>query len=465
MFSTSDTIVSIATPPGRGGVGMVRISGPDAMSVARGVVEEREAFRPRHATRVHLRDADGCRIDEALLTFFPAPRSYTAEDVVELSAHGSPPLLAAILAAAVAAGARIAEPGEFTLRAFLNGRVDLIQAEAVADLVAAVTPLQARVAFDQLEGTLTREVAGIDSALFDLCARLEACLDFPDEGYHFVTPAQTAEELGAARHRLRALLDHARAGRLIREGGQVVLLGRPNAGKSTLFNALVGTERAIVSEYPGTTRDLVSEAVDVAGHKLVFVDTAGIVETSEGVEREGVARSRRAAGVAAAALVVCDASQPFIPEDAAVWALCAPGGRLLVLTKQDLGVDASWARSGHLFGAAQGEAEPVFVSGKTGEGVPRVRDRLLRILGAEAGGWVRDVPLVTNVRHEGLLKAAEAALGRASEALAQRGLDQPSEELVLADVGAARQALESIVGRRTSEDMLRHIFERFCIGK
>ncbi len=290
MFQTDDTIVAIATPAGRGGIGIVRVSGPDALRIA-AALTGRERFEPRHATlvRIGARDAS----DQAILTSFPAPASYTGQDVVEISAHGSPVLLHAIVRSAIDAGARLAEPGEFTLRAYLHGRMDLVQAEAVQDLVAAVTPLQARTAFDQLEGTLTERIKSIDAALFDLSTRLEASLDFAGEGYHFVEPGLVASEIEGIIASIDTLLGDAQAGRMVREGAQVVIVGRPNAGKSTLFNALAGSGRAIVTDIPGTTRDLLTEIVDIGGLAVTLVDTAGIrTEPSDVVETEGIARAR-----------------------------------------------------------------------------------------------------------------------------------------------------------------------------
>ncbi len=249
-------------------------------------------------------------IDQAVVTFFPAPASYTGDDVVEISAHGSPVVLQQIVSAAIDAGARLAEPGEFTLRAFLNGRVDLMQAEAVADLIDAATPLQARAAFDQLEGTLTCAIRAIDATLFDLIARLEASVDFPEEGYHFVDPDAIAREIDAVLLTTGALLDEGRRGRLLREGLQVAIVGRPNVGKSTLFNALVGAPRAIVTDVPGTTRDLVTEVIDLEGLRVTLVDTAGLREAADAIEAEGVARSRQSTEVADLVLQVVVDEEP-----------------------------------------------------------------------------------------------------------------------------------------------------------
>jgi tRNA modification GTPase len=482
-FDTRDTIVAIATPPGRGGIGVVRVSGPDAHPIARALITHTADLEPRHATLTTVRlkpdttyevpasetsdaapasktspadsrtpattevvsgfsrTSDDVR-DHAIVTYFPAPASYTGDDVVELSAHGSPVVLRAIVAAAIDRGARAAEPGEFTLRAFLNGRIDLMQAEAVADLIDAATPLQARAAFDQLEGTLTRAIAGIDAGLFDLIARLEASVDFPDEGYHFVEPGAVARALDDLLAQTGALLAGARRGRLIREGLQVAIVGNPNVGKSSLFNALLGANRAIVTDRPGTTRDLVTEMLDLDGLRLTLVDTAGLREATDPAEIEGVERSRQAVAVADAIVHVIDDDN--VPE---------PGGanRLIVRNKIDLS-PASHARA---------VAGVIAVSARTGDGLSQLRERLGHVLDADAQ---RERADITNVRHVALVERAHAALQRARTASMSETGAMP-EEFVLADLQDARAAFEEITGRRTSEQLLAHIFARFCVGK
>ena len=335
MFSTSDTIVAIATPAGRGGLGVIRVSGPDASRIACELVGRTRPLKARHATFARFADSD-----QVVVTSFPAPRSYTGEDVAEISAHGSPVVLSAILRRAMECGARLAEPGEFTLRAFLNGKLDLIQAEAVADLIDAVTPLQARAAFDQLEGTLTAAIGAIERALFDVVARLEASLDFPDEGYHFVAPQEARDSLAGVIADIDSLLAQAERGRLIREGAQVAIAGAPNVGKSSLFNALLNANRAIVTAVPGTTRDLLTERADIGGLSLALIDTAGVRETSDIVEQEGVSRARDTLRVADLILVVLDRSRPLGDDDRALLDHTAGQPRVIVVNKCDL--PAAW---------------------------------------------------------------------------------------------------------------------------
>ncbi len=440
-FSTTDTIVAIATPPGRGGIGVVRLSGPDAEAIARQLITHGGALEHRHATftRVRRQAGDpsgaGDAIDQIVATFFPAPGSSTGEDVVELSAHGSPVVLRAIVEAAISIGARLAEPGEFTLRAFLNGRIDLMQAEAVGDLIDAATPLQARAAFDQLEGTLTRAIADLDAALFDLIARLEASVDFPDEGYHFVEPGALVAAIDGLRARTAALLADARRGRVVREGLQIAIVGRPNVGKSSLFNALVGASRAIVTDVPGTTRDLVTEVIDLEGLRVTLVDTAGLRDATDVVEAEGVARSRQAIRVADLVLSVVDEDDSEIIDNKHV----------IVQNKLDLGRPP----------------RGIGISATTGAGLDELRSAILAALDVDIR---RDRPEITNVRHITPVERAHDALGRARDAALAAG-GSLSEEFVLADLQDARAAFEEITGRRAPGELLEHIFSRFCIGK
>jgi tRNA modification GTPase len=442
VFSTSDTIVAIATPPGRGGIGIVRVSGADACAIAARLIASDRPLEPRRATFAEIK-----RIDQAVVTYFQAPASYTGEDVVEISAHGSPVVLSSIVTAALGCGARLAEPGEFTLRAYLNGRIDLMQAEAVADLIDSVTPLQARAAFDQLHGTLTGMIAEIDGSLFDLIARLEASVDFPEEGYHFADPSVLAEEVERLVGRTNVLLAGGRRGRLVREGLHIAIVGPPNVGKSSLFNALAGAARAIVADMPGTTRDLVTETVDLEGFRVTLVDTAGMRHASSSVESEGVARAKQAADVADLILVVADRSVPLSAE--AQDALGRAVGRTAIVVANKSDLPAAWSMR-----------EAVDVSAVTGQGLDELRQRIVERLGIET---FADRPEITNVRHIALVERARDALVRAKSAL-EDGPALP-EEFVLADLQDARSAFEEVTGRRTPDDVLAHIFERFCIGK
>jgi tRNA modification GTPase len=450
MFSPDDTIVAIATPAGRGGLGVVRISGAAACEVAGRILIRPRPLRPRHATFTRVRSGDAGSVrpfDEVIATWFPAPHSYTGEHVVELSTHGSPVILQAVVKSAVDAGARLARPGEFTFRAFVNGRIDLVQAEAVADLIDAVTPLQARVAFDQLEGTLTTELAALDDRLLDVIARLEASLDFPDEGYHFVEPEAIGVEVASVIGTLDDLLRAARRGRMIREGATVVVAGRPNVGKSSLFNALLGHARAIVTDVAGTTRDLVTETCDFDGLKLTLVDTAGDRETRDPVESEGVWRGARARSVADVIVVVLDGSLPLADDDTRLLEETAGRTRLIVSNKSDQA--AAWRRE-----------DALDVSALRGDGIDSLRRAIVYAL--TEGESLRDSVAVSNVRHVALLERTRTHLIQAQAAAA---IDRASEEFVLADLHAARASLGEVMGVGTSEDVLRHIFEKFCIGK
>ena len=453
MFSTSDTIAAIATPAGRGGIGIVRASGPEAHAIALAMLGRTEPLEPRRAIfgRVGV-DAAGVPLgDEVVATFFPAPRSYTREDVVEISAHGSPVVLGAILQGMLGHGARLAQPGEFTFRAYLNGRLDLSQAEAVADLIEAVTPLQARTAFDQLEGSLATAIAGADARLFDLIARLEASLDFPDEGYHFIEPQDAAGEIGGIADLARGLIARAGEGRVIREGARVVIAGRANVGKSSLFNRLLDAERAIVTPVAGTTRDLVSETVSIGGVPVLLVDTAGVRETHDAVEAEGVRRAEAAAGTATLLLLVLDRSDRLTPTDERLLAQTASLARIVVANKADR--TAAWRHEG---------LDAVATSAASGDGLGELRRCIASTLGRDLGA--DEPPRVTNARHSVLLARAAAALERASTLLSAPG-GAAAEELVLVELHEARAAFEEVTGQRAPDDVLHHIFGRFCVGK
>ena len=463
-FSTADTIVAIATPPGRGGLGIVRISGPDAAGIVSRLLGPGVSLKPRHATfatlnlgGTHSNPADHPGLSEtklrerAVLTYFVAPASYTGEDVVEISVHGSPIVLNAVIREAMDAGARLAEPGEFTLRAFLNGKMDLVQAEAVGDLIEAVTPLQARAAFDQLEGTLTSRIDEIDQALFDVVAKLEASLDFPDEGYHFVAPQEARTSINEVVSRIDKLLADASRGRLIREGAQIAIVGAPNAGKSSLFNALLNSNRAIVTDVPGTTRDVLTERAEIGGWLFSLIDTAGLRETSDIVEQEGVSRAKSTIAVADLIIVLLDRSRPLSQEDRELLDMTAHRPRVIALNKSDL------PRAGSA--VEQSVLQPLELSAKTGEGLPRLVESITREL--SSGEPFRDSPAVTNIRHVRLLQRARHSLQDALGALD----DGVSEEFPLLDLQEASAALQEITGKRTPEDVLRRIFERFCIGK
>ena len=453
MFQRDDTVVAVATPPGRGGIGVVRISGPRAASIAQAMTGRREAFPPRHATLTHVKSSTSSTlsIDRVVVTFFPGPHSYTGEDVAEISAHGSPVLLRAIVGEAMRQGARLAAPGEFTLRAYLNGRIDLVQAEAVRDLVNAVTPLQARAAFDQLEGTLTADIGKIDRGLLDLTARLEASLDFPDEGYHFVDGSTAAGEIAAIASQVAALLEGAGRGRLIREGLHVVLAGRPNTGKSSLFNALAGAGRAIVTDVPGTTRDLLTEVVDIEGVPVTIVDTAGARLTpSDAIEAEGIARAQAARQIASVVILLLDGSQALTSDDHALLEETSHVPRVIAVNKSDL--PDAWSLE-----AVQASALKVSIL--TGTGLAELRQAVLKAVGGAED--LRDVPAITNIRHIELMTRAHDALRRAEAAATA----STPEEFVLADLTEARALLEEVTGTRTADDLLGHIFANFCIGK
>lgn len=455
MFNTNDTIVAIATPQGRGGLGVVRLSGPDSVAVAHQLLNSPEPLQARRATfgRVVESVNDGLlrAVDDVVVTWFAAPHSYTGDDVVEISGHGSPVLLEHIVRLSICAGARMAEPGEFTLRAYLNGKLDLVQAEAVGDLINAVTPAQARVAMDQLTGTVTSAIRAADLTLLDLIAKCEASLDFPDEGFHFIQASTLGRTLAGIVADLDRLLSTAGQGRLIREGLVVAIAGRPNVGKSSLFNALLGRNRAIVTPVAGTTRDLLTEHIDLGGVPCLLVDTAGVRVAPEAIEQEGVARASEARRSADLVLLVLDGSVPITDIERQLLAETT-GPRVICVNKSDR--PPAWSSRDEAW-----TDEAVSTSVVSGRGLGELRDRLARTIGLDPA-W-RESATLSNVRHIGLVQVARDALVRAERALSSGA----TEEMLLVDLHEARGHLESVSGRRTVDDVLRHIFANFCIGK
>jgi tRNA modification GTPase len=445
-----DTIAAIATPPGRGGLGVVRLSGPQARAVAAAILRFHNApeWKSRTAQIADLAGPDGEPIDKTVVTFFERPRSYTAEDVVEISCHGSPVILRYALDRALGAGARLAEPGEFTLRAFVHGRIDLPQAEAVRDLIESTTLYQARIAARQAEGAVSRRIAPLKTQLVDLIALLEAGIDFAEDDVSVASAAQIIERLDPVSRGLVALAASFEYGKLVHEGLTLAIAGRPNVGKSSLFNRLIEQDRAIVTEIPGTTRDLVSETASLDGIPVKFFDTAGIREGRDRVESLGIERSFQAMADADLTLVVVDLSAPMESYDTELIARAERQGRhLTVGNKCDL------PRAG---GGPDG---CIAVSAMTGEGIPELRRRIVETMAP--GGLPPEAGFITSLRHERLLREALAALEKAREAVAAA----IPHEMLLLDFHAALEALDAITGATTADDILNRIFSTFCIGK
>ncbi|MBM3745954.1 MAG: tRNA uridine-5-carboxymethylaminomethyl(34) synthesis GTPase MnmE [Acidobacteria bacterium] len=445
-----DTIVAVSTPPGRGGLGIIRLSGSQAREVAESLLRFREGhqWRPWAASLAELCDPEGGVLDQVVVTFFERPRSYTAEDVVEISCHGAPVLLRYGVEHALATGARLAEPGEFTLRAFLHGRLDLPRAEAVRDLIEATTLYQARVAAQQLEGSLSRRLAPLKEQLLDLIALLEAGIDFAEDDLPVAEDAEILERLAPLAAALERLAASFAYGKLVHDGFALAIVGRPNVGKSSLFNRLLEQDRAIVTAIAGTTRDLVSEVTALEGIPVKFMDTAGIRAGESLVETLGVERSYRAMADADLTLVVVDLSVPPEEEDTRLLERARQAGRyVLVGNKCDLPARADLTAPG------------LKVSALTGEGIEPLRRRILETLAP--GDIQLEAGFITSLRHEQLLKEAQQALAHAGAALEQR----LPHEMLLIDLYTALQAVDGVTGATTADDILNRIFSTFCIGK
>jgi tRNA modification GTPase len=452
-----DTIVAIATPSGRGGIGVVRLSGSDSRHIAAGMLRLRHAITPGHALFGDLVDESGERVDEVVVTYFAKPHSYTTDDVIEISAHGSPVVLRSIVERAVAAGARLAEPGEFTMRAYLNGRIDLTQAEAVRDLIESQTLFQAKVAAQQLGGALSHRLQPIKNELIKLIALLEAGIDFAEDDVSVAPDEQIVHAIAKVRKPLGELAASFSFGKIVHEGITLAIVGRPNVGKSSLFNRLVERERAIVTPIPGTTRDTVSETVAIEGIPVKLVDTAGIRESSDVVESMGIERSRQAIADADVVLVVTDAAEPAQEDDHLLGAT-EQRPRVVVANKADLVPSTQYSVfSSHASGNGTQHAV-LRTSAVTGEGIPELR---ARIMAAVAGGAVREAGYLTNTRHHGLVQDSLRALDAAQEAVRNK----TPHEMLLLDLYSALRPLDAITGQTTPEDVLNLIFSTFCIGK
>lgn len=450
----ADTIVAVSTAPGRGGVGIVRLSGPRSLAIAGEICGK--ALRPRHAHHAHFVDARGAVIDDGLAIYFPGPRSFTGEDVVELQAHGSMPVLRSLIDACVARGARPARAGEFSERAFLNGRIDLTQAEAIADLIAAQSQAQARAARRSLDGEFSRRVEQVLARLIALRMHVEAAIDFPEEEIDFLSDTRITEQLRELIAANDDLLRAARQGQRLRDGLHAVIIGPPNAGKSSLLNALAGAERAIVTDIAGTTRDLLREQIMVDGVELTLVDTAGLRHTDDRVEAEGVRRARAEIDKADLVLIVIERGDST--NRARLLAECASVPQRIVIHNKIDRVDTLPTPT---IATATESTEGVldlFVSALTGAGLDRLRAELSQRVGGEGAS---EATWSARARHVEALIRVDDSLRRGAHALEHTR----AGELLAEELRQAQQALGEITGAFRSDDLLGAIFASFCIGK
>lgn len=447
LSSNADTIAAVATAQGRGGVGVVRISGREVRAIANGILGSLP--KPRHATYGNFLDDKGDVLDQGIALYFPAPHSYTGEEVLEMQGHGGPAVLQLLLQRCLDLGARVAQPGEFTFRAFLNEKLDLAQAESVADLIDANTAEAAKSAMRSLRGEFSAAIHELVDDLINLRMLIEAMLDFPDEEVDAIDLKRRDELLNNIRLKLQRTLDSAKQGSLLREGAHVVIAGQANVGKSSLLNRISGEEVALVSDIPGTTRDVIRQAIQVRGVPLHIMDTAGLRESQDEVEKMGIARTHQALSRADLILLVLDANQGMTAGDKAILeGLPAEIPRLLVYNKTDLLTVKTNA-------IVETDGPFVFVSAKTGQGLEELLAKLL-----DAVGW-RDQEsgsFMARERHLQALVLAQAHLSQAQTVLA-------SAELFAEELRLTQSALNEITGVFTSDDLLGEIFSRFCIGK
>jgi tRNA modification GTPase len=451
-----DTIAAVSTPLGKSGLGVIRMSGKDSRRITLSLFSDaKQDLHDRLPVLGHLREPQtGEVIDQVIVTFFQSPRSFTREDVVEISCHGSPVVLRTVLGLLLESGARLATPGEFTLRAFLRGRIDLLQAEAIHDLIEAQTLFQAKVALQQASGSLSRSLKPIKEKLVRLIALLEAGIDFAEDDVSVLPEAEVEQRLEPIEAGLKRLQASFEFGKIVSAGLTIAIIGRPNVGKSSVFNALLQEDRAIVTEIPGTTRDLISETMQIHGIPVRLVDTAGIREADDRVERLGVDRSVEALADADRVLFVVDGSEVLLEEDFQILARLNGRPFFLVINKIDLPqrVDA---------GSIKGQAQAVLsVSAKTTQGIEALTQALFEEYGRERL-LENEHGLVTNVRQERAISESIVALSRSRKSL----IDGMPHEVVLLDFYAALKSLNSLTGETTVEDILGNIFSTFCIGK
>ena len=446
MLLKPDNIAAIATAPGRGGIGVVRVSGHGLTEFAQALLGKQVV--PRHASYASFQDAQGQALDQGIALFFPAPHSYTGEDVLELQGHGGTAVLQMLLQRCLELGARLAQPGEFTQRAFLNNKLDLAQAESVADLIEATTSQAARSAMRSLQGEFSQAIHDLVDGLIRLRMLVEAMLDFPEEEVDVPDIAQRDKQLTELNDKLGRILNLAKQGSLLREGAHIVLVGQPNVGKSSLLNCLSGEDVALVSEIPGTTRDVIRQAIQIGGVPLHIIDTAGLRESNDTVEQMGVARTRSTLKNADAVLILLDASRGINTEDQKILdELPSNIPRMHIFNKVDL--LAQSARIEEHSGECQ-----IYLSAKTGQGVELLRNKLLSLI-----GWHQEAGVfMARERHVRALVAAQKHLLRAIEVIKQA-------ELFAEELRLAQEYLSSITGEFSADDLLGEIFSSFCIGK
>jgi len=456
MYS-DDTIAAISTPPGRGGIGVVRLSGPRALDISTSFFRSESGAEPvpNRARFGHvINAASGELIDQVVLTCFKAPHSYSGEDVVEISCHGSPVILARVLQMAIDRGARIAEPGEFTLRAFFNRRIDLAQAQAVRDLINAQTQYQAQVATKQLEGELSKRLAPLKDSLVEIIVHLESSVEFVEEDISPETASTLVKKLGGVIDALNVIANSFSFGRFLKEGFDLAIVGRPNVGKSSVFNRLIGSDRAIVTELPGTTRDALYESTSINGVPVRLIDTAGIRETTDLVESIGITRSRTAIADADISLLVLDAAEPLTDDDLSLMNHVSRERRIIALNKTDL------PRRLEQQSMPRDIGEVIDISALTGSGFERLTEMIFQRLSGDASVESDDI-MLTDARQHAAVRRAVEQLSDARELIGEGEL----EEIVLLKLRGALASLGEITGETLNEDILGQIFSTFCIGK